>query len=97
MEYPIVKSRRIETPYIASLIWNPFTEGLATEEENLFRREGAAIEMEADRIGTRPSGETDPTDPLVQRAMAVTRHFGEEPYLSRSSTNSNIPILNHPM
>jgi tripeptide aminopeptidase len=24
--------------------------------------------------------------------MAVTRHFGEEPRLSRSSTNSNIPI-----
>ncbi|MFH1763828.1 MAG: M20/M25/M40 family metallo-hydrolase [Gemmatimonadota bacterium] len=64
----------------------------ATEEENRFRREGPPIQVEADRIGSRPSGETDPATPLVQRAMAVTRHFGEEPYLSRSSTNSNIPI-----
>jgi len=64
----------------------------ATEEENRFRREGPPIEVEAERIGSRPSGETDPATPLVQRAMAVTRAFGEEPYLSRSSTNSNIPI-----
>ncbi|TFH66266.1 MAG: peptidase M20, partial [Gemmatimonadales bacterium] len=66
--------------------------GRATEAENRLRREGPPIEVEADRIGSRPSGETDPTTPLVQRAMAVTRYFGEEPYLSRSSTNSNIPI-----
>jgi acetylornithine deacetylase/succinyl-diaminopimelate desuccinylase-like protein len=65
---------------------------MAEEEENRFRREGAPLELELERIGSRPSGETDPTSSLVQRAMAATRAFGEEPYLSRSSTNSNIPI-----
>jgi acetylornithine deacetylase/succinyl-diaminopimelate desuccinylase-like protein len=64
----------------------------ATEEENRFRRAGPPIQVKAELIGSRPSGETDPTTPLVQRAMAVTRAFGEEPHLSRSSTNSNIPI-----
>jgi tripeptide aminopeptidase len=64
----------------------------AADEENSFRREGPPIQLEAEPIGSRPSGETDPAAPLVQRAMAATRYFGKEPYLSRSSTNSNIPI-----
>lgn len=64
----------------------------AIERENSLRRAGPPLELVMDRIGHRPSGETDPDSPLVQRAMAVTRYFGEEPSLSRSSTNSNIPI-----
>lgn len=62
------------------------------EEENRFRREGPALQVDADRIGARPSGEVDPSTPLIQRALSAARFFGEEPYLSRSSTNSNIPI-----
>jgi acetylornithine deacetylase/succinyl-diaminopimelate desuccinylase-like protein len=64
----------------------------ASEEENEFRRDGPPVEVEAERIGSRPSGEVDPSAPLVQRALAATRYFGETPYLTRSSTNSNIPI-----
>jgi acetylornithine deacetylase/succinyl-diaminopimelate desuccinylase-like protein len=64
----------------------------AVEAENGFRREGPPLRADVDRIGTRPSGEVDPSEPLVQRAVAVTRFFGEEPRLARSSTNSNIPI-----
>lgn len=64
----------------------------AVEEENGVRRDGPPLELKLEQIGLRPSGETDPASPLVQRAMAATRHFGEEPVLSRSSTNSNIPI-----
>lgn len=64
----------------------------AEEEENLARRDGPPLEVDLEKIGSRPSGETDPAAPLVQRAMATTRYFGEEPSLSRSSTNSNIPI-----
>ena len=45
-----------------------------------------------DKIGNRPSGELSPSLPLVQRAMAVTKHFGVTPRLTRGSTNSNIPI-----
>jgi acetylornithine deacetylase/succinyl-diaminopimelate desuccinylase-like protein len=64
----------------------------AVDGENQFRRDGPVVEVDVEQIGLRPSGEIDPSTPLVQRAMAVTRYFGEEPRLSRSSTNSNIPI-----
>jgi len=62
------------------------------EGENAIRRDGPPLEVIVDRIGNRPSGETDPNSSLVLKAMAVTRYFGEEPRLARSSTNSNIPI-----
>jgi len=64
----------------------------ALEEENALAREGAPLTVNKDKIGDRPSGEMDPDHPLVQRAMAVTNHMGQPPYLSRSSTNSNTPI-----
>jgi acetylornithine deacetylase/succinyl-diaminopimelate desuccinylase-like protein len=85
---------RSESPESLEIISGALLDAVeqANEEENRFRREGPPIQVEAERIGSRPSGETDPATPLVQRAMAVTRAFGEEPYLSRSSTNSNIPI-----
>jgi len=85
---------RSESPESLGTIAAAFEEAVAraVEEENGLRREGPPLELAVDRIGDRPSGETDPDTPLVQRAMAVTRYFGEEPYLSRSSTNSNIPI-----
>ena len=85
---------RSESPESLETISQAFLDAVAraVEEENRFRREGPPIQVQADRIGSRPSGETDPAAPLVQRAMAVTRYFGEDPHLSRSSTNSNIPI-----
>jgi acetylornithine deacetylase/succinyl-diaminopimelate desuccinylase-like protein len=85
---------RSESPESLRTIAAAFEEAVAgaVEEENGLRREGPPLKLDVDRIGTRPSGEIDPDTPLVQRAMAVTRYFGEEPYLSRSSTNSNIPI-----
>ena len=43
-------------------------------------------------FGDRPSGETAEDAPLLQRAIAVTRHFGDEPRIGRSSTDSNVPI-----
>jgi acetylornithine deacetylase/succinyl-diaminopimelate desuccinylase-like protein len=85
---------RSESPASLELIAQAFEEAvtLGVDEENRARREGPPLELRLARIGTRPSGETDPNSTLVQRAMAATRHFGEEPRLSRSSTNSNIPI-----
>ena len=64
----------------------------ALEEENGLRREGPALTVDMDRVGFRPSGAADPSEPLVQRALATASVFGEEGELVRSSTDSNIPI-----
>lgn len=66
--------------------------GRALEEANEVRRQGEPLEMEAELVGDRPSGEVPPSDPLVQRAAATAVHFGAEPALERSSTDSNTPI-----
>jgi acetylornithine deacetylase/succinyl-diaminopimelate desuccinylase-like protein len=75
---------------VSAALINAVEKGVGAE--NLARRDGPELEVNIEKIGSRPSGETDPEAPLVQRAMATTRYFGEEPYLTRSSTNSNIPI-----
>lgn len=64
----------------------------AVAEENALRRDGAPITVDKNKIGDRPSGEMDPSTPLVQRALATTAVFGGEGELARSSTDSNIPI-----
>jgi acetylornithine deacetylase/succinyl-diaminopimelate desuccinylase-like protein len=76
---------RIEAAFLAAM-----DRGL--EEENALRRDGDALTVVKDRIGDRPSGEADPAAPLIQRALASTAAFGVEGQLSRSSTDSNIPI-----
>jgi acetylornithine deacetylase/succinyl-diaminopimelate desuccinylase-like protein len=85
---------RSENPEALEAVAHAFLDAVdgAAQEENRVRRGGSALEVEVEQVGSRPSGETDPSAPLVQRAMAVTRYFGETPTLSRSSTNSNIPI-----
>lgn len=76
---------RIEAAFLAAM-------DRALEEENALRRGGAPLTVTKDKIGDRPSGEMDPEHPLVQRAMATAAHFGADPTLGRSSTNSNTPI-----
>ena len=76
---------RIEGVFLAAM-----QRGL--DEENALRREGVALTIDNDKIGDRPSGEGDPSSPLVQRALATTALFGVEGELGRSSTDSNIPI-----
>lgn len=61
-------------------------------EQNEIRRRGEALTVKVEKIGNRPSGELDPSLPLIQRAMAATSYFGAEPELTRGSTDSNIPI-----
>ena len=61
-------------------------------EQNEIRRTGEALTVKVEKIGNRPSGELDPSLPLIQRAMAATSYFGAEPELTRGSTDSNIPI-----
>ena len=76
---------RIERAFVAAM-------DRALEEENGLRREGPPLTVDNDKIGDRPSGELDPSTPLIQRAIATTALFGAEPELARSSTDSNIPI-----
>ena len=64
----------------------------ALEEQNRVHRRGAPLEVDVQLVGDRPSGETDPNASLVLRAAAATYHFGGEPRLQRSSTDSNVPI-----
>jgi acetylornithine deacetylase/succinyl-diaminopimelate desuccinylase-like protein len=64
----------------------------ALNEQNEIRRRGEALTVKVEKIGNRPSGELDPSLPLIQRAMAATSYFGAEPELTRGSTDSNIPI-----
>lgn len=75
---------------IDALLMDALDQGL--DEENAGRRNGEALTVDIDRIGTRPSGEIPATDPLVQRAVAATLALDLEPGLGRSSTDSNIPI-----
>jgi acetylornithine deacetylase/succinyl-diaminopimelate desuccinylase-like protein len=64
----------------------------ALAEQNAMKRMGPDLTLEVEKIGDRPSGELPESLPLIQRSMAATHYFGETPYITRSSTNSNIPI-----
>ena len=64
----------------------------ALEHQNSIKRRGPDLTLELEKIGNRPSGELPDTLPLVQRTLAATTYFGTQPYLTRGSTNSNIPI-----
>jgi tripeptide aminopeptidase len=50
------------------------------------------VTVELEKIGERPSGELSIDLPLIQRAMAATLLFGEQPELTIGSTNASIPI-----
>jgi acetylornithine deacetylase/succinyl-diaminopimelate desuccinylase-like protein len=76
---------RVEAAFVAAV-------RRALVEENTLRRGGPPLTLRNPKIGDRPSGELDPSLPLIQRAMAATRAFGGDPEIERSSTNANIPI-----
>lgn len=64
----------------------------ALEEQNQKKRRGDPLTVEVEMLGNRPSGTVDPSTPLIQRALAATRHFGVEPQLETGSTDANVPI-----
>ncbi|MEJ1222377.1 M20/M25/M40 family metallo-hydrolase [Sediminicola sp. 1XM1-17] len=64
----------------------------ALEDYNNMVDKGPKLTVAIEKIGDRPSGELSPELPLIQRAMAVTKAFKTEPFLTRGSTDSNIPI-----
>lgn len=85
---------RSESPQSLERIEQAFLEAMdrGVAEENALRREGEPLRAIKDKIGDRPSGEMDPSTPLVQRALAATGAFGVRGELARSSTDSNVPI-----
>jgi tripeptide aminopeptidase len=64
----------------------------ALNEQNNRRTSGSELTLEARLVGDRPSGTVTTNAPLVQRALAVTRHLGLTPRLDESSTDANVPI-----
>lgn len=85
---------RSESPESLTRIEAAFVEAMqrAKTEEDALRRDGDPLELTLDKVGDRPSGEVDAANPLVQRALAASSLLGTEAELSRSSTNSNVPI-----
>ena len=59
---------------------------------NSIRRSGPPLKVNLEMIGNRPSGNLDPSLPLIQRATIASILMGLEPSYSLSSTDSNIPI-----
>ena len=64
----------------------------ALKEENEMKRQGPDLAVNVKKIGDRPSGKTEQTAPIVQRAMAVTSYMNVTPQLEVASTNANTPI-----
>ncbi len=65
----------------------------ALAEENGRRTAGTPLlQLEARRIGERPSGLTPRAHPLVQTAIAATRALGRSHELACASTDANVPI-----
>ena len=64
----------------------------ALRDENTARVDGAELEIDVVRIGTRPAARSDIESPLVQTAAAAMNALGIEPDLQISSTDANYPI-----
>lgn len=64
----------------------------AVKDENTMKRSGPDLTVDVKLVGDRPSGRIEPTIPLVQRAMAVSKYLQAVPKLRVGSTNANIPI-----
>ena len=65
----------------------------ALHEENLRGARGAPpLTLAITIIGDRPSGETDPSLPLVSAAIEATQLIGRAPDLATASTDANVPI-----
>lgn len=63
------------------------------DEYNRTLKKGPALTLKLQQIGNRPSGSTQVTRPLVQRAIAASTYFSSLPAkLDFVSTNANTPI-----
>lgn len=65
-------------------------DGLAAE--NAAWDSGEPLTVDVKMVGRRPAGKADPSQPLIQSALAAMTSLGIEPELRISSTDANIPI-----
>ncbi len=64
----------------------------ALARENRIKRMGEDLTVEIKKVGDRPSGSIEESNPLVQRTAASAALLGAVPLLGASSTNSNTPL-----
>jgi tripeptide aminopeptidase len=65
----------------------------ALERVNRLRSTGTPpLAMAVTPLGSRPSGVTPESHPLVQAALAATRALGGDPALAAASTDANVPM-----
>ena len=63
------------------------------DEYNRSIKKGSVLSLKVQQIGNRPSGTTNPSEPIVQRALAASSYFTTTPKkLIFVSTNANTPI-----
>jgi len=65
----------------------------ALDEENQRWHDRGKISVTVDQVGNRPAGSTDPSSPIVLRAIAVNRALGLPlPEFGAASSDSNYPM-----
>jgi tripeptide aminopeptidase len=62
------------------------------DDYNAKIKKGPTLTLKLERIGYRPSGSTEVTQPLVQRAVAAARFFTDQTTFNIQSTNANTPM-----
>ena len=62
------------------------------DDYNAKIKKGPTLTLKLERIGYRPSGNTEVTQPLVQRAVAAARFFTNHTTFNIQSTNANTPM-----
>ena len=77
---------RLERQFLAAV-----EEG-ARVENKVRSTEYGRIVVKPKLVGDRKGGQTPPSSPLVESALAVTRALGKVPTLRYSSTDANVPI-----
>jgi len=77
---------RSESPEELARLDDAFNRLLDEEEQ----RDG--LHFEADIIGSRPAGGTDPDDPLIRTVTEAHEALGVEPEVQASSTDANVPM-----
>ena len=64
----------------------------ALKDQNKLGRTKDKMILDLKMVGNRPAGKIDPSEALIQRAMASITYLGGSPRLGSGSTNSNIPF-----